>query len=103
VNWSRRYSKDQWPEAIREKALMMWIPEHMIEGLTNWILHGRTPGYFLQAILMNDLKEACLRADDYNRTRIWNYVNFLLNESPMNCWGSKEKMERWHELKGLCG
>jgi len=43
-----------------------YIPPHMMDGLTRYIEHGIALGGFLTAVLENDLREACARADDIN-------------------------------------
>lgn len=53
---------------------------------------GIPTGGFLMAVLRNDLKEACGRADMYNRERIVDIVAWLYNHTPMNCWGSPERV-----------
>ena len=73
------------------------IPFYMYDGLIFWILYGELPGDFLTAVLKNDLKEAIARADDINRDRLRNYVQFLYNEAPNQCWGSPEKVKAWRK------
>lgn len=53
------------------------------------------PGGFVLAVLCNDLKEACARADDINRRLLWEIVAWLYNEAPSDCWGSPERVEAW--------
>lgn len=71
------------------------IPSHMHDGLYDYIQMGVPPGDFLGAVLRNDLKEACARADSINKNHIWDYVNFLYNKAPLPCWGSPPKVEKW--------
>jgi hypothetical protein len=71
------------------------IPERMRGGIERYISHGITPGDFLTAVIRNDLKEACGRADDENRYLLWDYVKFFYNEAPSECWGSEAKMSAW--------
>lgn len=71
------------------------IPHHMIGGLYRYIEHRIPPGDFLMVVLSNDLKEACGRADDTNIKIIPNYVRFLYNDAPSQCWGSPEKVRAW--------
>lgn len=80
------------------------IPEHMREGVDNWILHGLPYcGDFLAAVVCNDLREAVERADDVNRGRLADYVRFFYNYAPSGCWGSKERFDRWVRHGGLLG
>ena len=71
------------------------IPEHMHGGMLLYLLHGIPPGSFMTAVLMNDLREACSRADDTNKVALWNYVAFLYNYAPSSAWGSKERVIEW--------
>ena len=71
------------------------IPERMRGGITRYIEHGIPPGDFLTAVICNDLREACARADDENRYLLWDYVRFFYNYTPTGCWGSPEKMKVW--------
>jgi hypothetical protein len=59
-------------------------------------INDRTPvGHFLTAVITNNLKEACGRADIPNRDLLWLYVQYLFNKAPGGCWGSVEAMNRW--------
>lgn len=71
------------------------MPEHMRPGLKLYVERGIPPGSFMMAILMNDLKEACGRADHINRYAIFDIVQVLYNEVPSTCWGSPEKVFDW--------
>ena len=74
------------------------IPERMRGGIERYINHGVPPGDFLTAVICNDLRDACGRADDENRYLLWDYVLFFHNEAPSSCWGSPEKMRAWISL-----
>lgn len=90
-------------EALCDKARLAGIPDYMQEGLVEYILHGRPVGNFLTAVLSNDLKEACARADITNQYALPKYVMFLYNYAPVGCWGDYEKVESWAERGGLVG
>lgn len=77
------------------------IPNYMIGGLRRYIEHGVPPGSFLTALLSNDLRGTFERADDDNRRCIENYVRFLYNYGPSECWGSPAKFEAWCKSGGL--
>ena len=70
-------------------------------AVKRYIEHGIPPGSFLEAIITNDLKEACARADSINRTLIWDWVNWFYNCAPAVCWGSDEAYEYWLETKSI--
>ena len=75
------------------------IPDHMMDGLTRYIESGIPPGDFLSAVLSNNLHEAVTRADDENVKNLPAYLGYLVNEAPSNCWGSREKVKEWIQVK----
>jgi hypothetical protein len=77
------------------------IPDHMMEGLRNYIDHGYAPGHFMGAVLRNDLKTACARADLTNMRIIPVYVAWLWNNAPATCWGDGERVSEWMAQKAL--
>ena len=77
------------------------IPEHMREGLYLYICNGIEPGGFLGAVLCNDLNLACQCADSINQRALFNYVKFLHNWAPKNCWGSPDDYYIWRRIGGL--
>lgn len=77
------------------KLAVSEIPEYMHGGLLRYIVDGIGPGDFLSAVLANDLREACGRADGVNRHLLWQYVRWLYNEAPSGCWGSPEEVDHW--------
>jgi hypothetical protein len=79
------------------------IPDHGRANLQRYIEHGVPPGSFLEAVICNDLKEACMRADDINQRRIFDYVQFLYQYAPSVAWGSIEKYGGWLKRGGWGG
>lgn len=79
------------------------IPGHMHEGLKAYVMKGLPPGGFLTAVLSNDLKEACGKADSINRHAIFQWVQFLHNDAPALCWGSPDRVEAWIAAGGIEG
>lgn len=71
------------------------IPERMMAALHCYLREHQPVGDFLTAVLRNDLKEACVRADDENIKIIPIYVAYLYNEAPSSSWGSSEKHRAW--------
>lgn len=71
------------------------IPESTIETLTAWITSGRPMGHFCEAVVSNDLREACARADERNRHALFEIVAWLYNHAPIQSWGSPEALEEW--------
>lgn len=71
------------------------VPNGNGDSLKRYIEQGIAPGSFLMAVLNNDLNQACARADRFNRQVIPDYVRWLVNEAPCECWGSPEKVNAW--------
>ena len=71
------------------------VPEHCRRGLLDYLRYGVPPGHFLQAVLSNDLREACSRADEINRRALYDYVFVLYNDAPGAAWGSPDKVKAW--------
>jgi len=53
----------------------------------------------LQSVFSNDLVGAFATADPTNIKRLYDYADFLFNECPEGCWGSRERVKAWHESK----
>ena len=71
------------------------IPDHMHDGLREYILSHRPVGSFLQSVLSNNLLGAVDNADYINNEIIHKYVEFLYNCAPILCWGSEDKYDAW--------
>jgi hypothetical protein len=84
-------------------GLGKWVPAHMQAGMVRYVAFGIVPGSFLRAVLSNDLLEAGRMADDDNRRRLFDYVMFLINYAPTDCYGSRQAMQAWQERGGMLG
>lgn len=73
------------------------IPASTKESIEAYVNTRRPTGGFLRAVLSNDLKEACARADEDNRRCLFEIVCVLYNYAPSKCWGSPEKVDAWLE------
>ena len=62
-------------------------------GIIRYYERGIPPGDFLCAVINNDLREACGRADDVNKNRLFNYMMWFYNNAPMGSWGRANAME----------
>lgn len=71
------------------------VPDHCRQGLLDYLRYGIPPGHFLQAVLSNDLREACARADETNQRALYDYVFVLYNYAPSDAWGSPERVTDW--------
>lgn len=71
------------------------LPYHLRGGVQRYIEQGIPPGDFMLAVLSNDLREACGRADELNQHLLWEIVSWFYNEAPSPCWGSPAKVDAW--------
>ena len=77
--------------------------QYLVDGVQRYLEHGIRPGDFLTAVLCNDLKEACGRADFTNRYLLFDIVNWLYNEAPLGSWGSPEIFDKVIDDRGVMG
>lgn len=77
--------------------------DNLRDAMRRYVEDGIPPGSFLGAVLCNDLMEACIRADDYNRHRIYDIVQWLYAEAPALCHGSPAKMQAWMSARSRPG
>jgi len=71
---------------------------HIIPSIDRYVEHRIPTGGFLEAVLSNDLRDACSRADTQNRYLLFDIVQHLYWHVPAACWGSPHKVKEW--LKG---
>ena len=60
--------------------------------------HGIPTGGFLDAVLSNDLRAACVRADSGNVRAIPDIVAFVREQLPPAAWGSDRHVRSWLAL-----
>jgi hypothetical protein len=101
TDWSRATDPRERVETLKTAMSMHKVPEGLWDGLAGYILLGHLPGHFLTAVLVNDLKEACNRADLENQYRLYDIIFFLYNCAPLQAWGSKENVEAWVARRGF--
>jgi hypothetical protein len=65
------------------------------DELIAFIERGHPVGGFLEALLSNDLRDACERATADNLWLLPIYVGFLRECAPADAWGSREKVAAW--------
>jgi hypothetical protein len=70
-------------------------PIHIRETIRLYVERRCEPGHFMTAVLENNLKEACARADEINKYQLFDIVQFLYWEVPSICWGSPESVHEW--------
>jgi len=71
------------------------IPARTMSPMVKWVTVAQPTGDFLYAVLTNNLKEACNRADDENIEALYHIVCWLYNHAPLGCWGSVENVKGW--------
>lgn len=79
------------------------VPLNLHDGLIAYIINGRRTGQFLRAVLENDLAEACARADEECKYRLFDIVFFLYNYAPLGCWRSPASVAYWMINGGYLG
>jgi hypothetical protein len=75
------------------------IPPRTLESLRRYADFGVPTGSFLRAVLCNDLFGTYDRADNENRAAIGAILQYVYNEMPANCWGSREVYHQWMATK----
>ena len=96
MNPIKKYVSDRIENGFQDEYCK--IPEYMHDGIRRWILDGILPGSFLEAVIRNDFKGACVNADENNSRYLANYGKFFTWYAPMGCWGCNENVKDW---KGL--
>lgn len=94
---------EEWRKHIQGLFARFGIPSYFWQGLEGYILNG-LPYLtdFTYAVFSNDLMEAMRRADDINRDGLRGWCA-LLEQLPLGCWGSEEKIKAWMSHRGLSG
>ena len=75
------------------------ISPHMLAALRCYTEKHEPVGGFLTAVICNDLSEAVRRADEVNLRNLPAFVGYLYNKADSRCWGSKERMTAWLDMK----
>ncbi len=78
-------------------------PEIVREGIDAWVANAAPPGGFLQAVLLNDLKESFARADCTNGQAMCHIIAYLYWKAPAICWGSVKNIGEWAAAGGAKG
>ena len=73
------------------------MTEPMCDVIRDYLNDRKLDDDFLEAIVCNDLKAACAKADDHNKRLLHVYVSYFFNFAPSSCWGSVEKVKAWLE------
>lgn len=79
------------------------VREDTIRTINDFVKIGLPPGSFVQAVLENNLMESFGRADMGNRMALFEICEYVYNDIPSACHGSREKVKDWIERGGLEG
>lgn len=71
------------------------LPDDTQDSIDRYVNAGIPTGGFLEAVIGNDLREACGRADEVHMRCIPAIVAYLYNNCPSLCWGSPERYREW--------
>jgi hypothetical protein len=82
-------------EEATDALAILNIPLHMHGGIIRYCEDKIPPGSFLTAVINNDLREACARADDINRHALFKYIQWFYNYAPSESWGFEGAVEKW--------
>lgn len=77
----------------------MTIPKHIIESIDKYVNNKIAPGRFLRSFLENDLKNALLSASPSSKKYLIEIFNYIYDEVPSGCWGSKEVVSNYLKNK----
>ena len=80
-----------WYERLRRAG----VPEHLHDGLVDYLVGHLRPGSVLRAVLENDLLASVSRADETSAAAIVPIVRFLCNYAPIIAWGSPAHVQAW--------
>lgn len=80
---------------LRNHLALYDVPNHLREGLVEYLAARRETGSFLKAVLSNDLEGAAMRADGVREFRLVDLVRFLVRCAPRTAWGSPAAVTAW--------
>jgi len=86
---------DDYRAHLRSRLLSSDVPLPLHSGLLEYFAARRPTGDFLRAVLCNDLRDACGRADDVNRYELHTIVAWLNRYVPAPAWGSADAVAAW--------
>lgn len=82
-------------QQLRDSLEHFGVPEHLREGLVEWVLTARPVGSFLKACLENDFVGAMCHAIDLDEVALLAVAKWIYNEAPGRCWGSPGVVKTW--------
>jgi hypothetical protein len=84
---------------VKRDGMAYSIRPEMVEALESYAKHGTPLGSFLEAVVSNDLKMACLHADMDNLRNLPAFAFYMYNEMPASSQGSNANYLGWLRLK----
>ena len=79
------------------------IRSDTLDSLIRYAKDRIPTGGFLHAVLRNDLRDACARADSGNLATLADIVRFCYWEIPADCWGSPDHVDEWLRHRDVVG
>ena len=79
------------------------ISPQMVAALERYVEAGVLLGDFLYAVVINNFKEACGRADSMNAHNFCAFGIYTFNVMPIGSQGSEAKYQAWIAHRGLRG
>lgn len=95
-------SDEEFKELLRAHDILnpsREIRRDVVDSLDLYVKKGCSPGGFLTSVLENDLHGAMARADSYNRSSLYEIVQYVSSRIPLACWGSPEIVSGWLRSK----
>lgn len=71
------------------------IPDRILAAINNYVLHGQGAGFFVGAILLNNLMDAVMYADKESLKALGDIVCYVRHSIPEACIGSCDKVNAW--------
>ena len=71
------------------------IPADTLLSIKLYVRDGLRPGHFLTNVFEGDLFKACARADVESKAVFFDIVEFIEQECPVGCYGSREAVDKW--------
>ena len=92
------------PLARFEHADWSLVPDHLHHQIERWHSDGAMPkSGFLTDVLCNDLVGAVRDGNPMERASLVGVVLFLIGEGDPQSYGSLDKCEAWHDMRGARG
>ena len=76
-------------------AMDRLVPKHLQRDILAYVILGKQPSGFREAVLRNNLMDAVDRANEEEMAALKSVAEFIFNYVPSGCWGSKKKIDSW--------